>query len=102
MTLPPSCLVLIERCGELDWLGQFPDVATAQAAMTAWLHGEDRDPEDVAFILPILGWGRALENRQVAAAVSGHQFGDNKRAPEGAGSFRPPAGVSMQQVDPSA
>lgn len=59
MTCPPTCLVLIERSGALDWLGQFPDVATAQSALSGWLRGEDRDPEDAAFILPVLGWGRA-------------------------------------------
>lgn len=59
MILPSTCLVLIERSGELDWLGQFPDVAAAEAAMTGWLRTGDRDPEDAAFILPVLGWGRA-------------------------------------------
>lgn len=59
MTLLPTRLVLIERSGEPDWLGQSPDVATAEAAMKAWLRDRDRDPEDVAFILPVLGWGRA-------------------------------------------
>ena len=60
MTLLHSqpCLVLIDRSGHLGWLGQFPDLATARAAMDAWLKAEDRDDEDAAFILPILGFGR--------------------------------------------
>ena len=52
------CLVLIDRSDDVGWLGQFPDVATAQTAMEHWLKAPDRDPEDAAFILPILGFGR--------------------------------------------
>lgn len=52
------CLVLTDRNGDLGWLGQFPDATTAQAAMADWLRAPDRDPEDAAFILPILGFGR--------------------------------------------
>ena len=52
------CLVLTDRHDELGWLGQFPDFATGQAAMEHWLKAPDRDPEDAAFILPILGFGR--------------------------------------------
>jgi hypothetical protein len=52
------CLVLIDRSADLGWLGQFPDFATARAAMADWLAAADRDPEDAAFILPILGFGR--------------------------------------------
>jgi hypothetical protein len=52
------CFVLIDRSADLGWLGQFPDFATAQAAMAHWLKAPDRDPEDAAFILPILGFGR--------------------------------------------
>ena len=52
------CLVLTDRHDDLGWLGQFPDFATAQAAMAHWLKAPDRDPEDAAFILPILGFGR--------------------------------------------
>jgi hypothetical protein len=60
MTLVHSqpCLVLTDRGGEIGWLGQFNDTATARAAMDDWLAAEDRDEEDVAFILPILGFGR--------------------------------------------
>jgi hypothetical protein len=52
------CIVLIDRDGNLGWLGQFPDIATARAAMDDWLDAEDRDAEDAAFILPIIGFGR--------------------------------------------
>ncbi len=60
MTRLPSqpCLVLTDHDGEIGWLGQFNDVATARAAMDDWLAADDRDPEDAAFILPILGFGR--------------------------------------------
>jgi hypothetical protein len=60
MTLLPStpCLVLIDRDGTLGWLGQFPDAATARAAMEHWLAEPDRDDEDAAFILPIIGSGQ--------------------------------------------
>ena len=60
MTLLPStpCLVLIDRDGSLGWLGQFPDAATARAAMEHWLAEADRDDEDAAFILPVIGFGR--------------------------------------------
>jgi hypothetical protein len=59
MTLLHSqpCLVLTDRGGEIGWLGQFNDIATARAAMDGWLKADDRDDEDVAFILPILGFG---------------------------------------------
>ena len=57
--LPPTpCLVLIDRDGSLGWLGQFPDAATARAAMEHWLAEADRDDEDAAFILPLIGFGR--------------------------------------------
>jgi hypothetical protein len=52
------CIVLIDRDGILGWLGQFPDIATARAAMDDWIAAEDRDAEDAAFILPIIGFGR--------------------------------------------
>jgi hypothetical protein len=60
MTLlhPQPCIVLIDWDGTLDWLGQFPDLPAARAAMTDWLAADDRDTEDAAFILPILGFGR--------------------------------------------
>lgn len=60
MTLLHSqpCLVLTDRGGDIGWLGQFSDIATARAAMDDWLNAEDRDDEDAAFILPILGFGR--------------------------------------------
>ena len=60
MTLlhPQPCLVLTDRGGEIGWLGQFKDIATARNAMDGWLRAEDRDDEDAAFILPILGFGR--------------------------------------------
>ena len=60
MTLLHSqpCLVLTDRGGEIGWLGQFTDITTARDAMDAWLTAEDRDDEDAAFILPILGFGR--------------------------------------------
>ncbi len=60
MTLLHSqpCLVLTDRGGEIGWLGQFNDIATARAAMEAWLEADDRDEEDAAFILPLLGFGR--------------------------------------------
>jgi trehalose-6-phosphatase len=60
MTLLPStpCLVLIDRDGTLGWLGQFPDAATAHAAMMHWLAEADRDDEDAAFILPVIAFGR--------------------------------------------
>jgi hypothetical protein len=52
------CIVLFEWDGTLGWLGQFPDIATACAAMDDWLTADDRDTEDAAFILPIIGFGR--------------------------------------------
>ncbi len=52
-------LVLTDRAGEIGWLGQFNDITTARAAMEHWLKAEDRDDEDAAFILPIIGFGRA-------------------------------------------
>jgi len=52
------CLVLIDREGTLGWLGQFPEIASARAAMDDWLKADDRDSEDAAFILPIIGFGR--------------------------------------------
>ena len=60
MTLLHSqpCLVLTDHGGEIGWLGQFNDIATARAAMEAWLKADDRDEEDAAFIIPILGSGR--------------------------------------------
>jgi hypothetical protein len=60
MTLLPStpCLVLIDRDSTLCWLGQFPDAATARAAMEHWLADPDRNDEDAAFILPVIGFGR--------------------------------------------
>jgi hypothetical protein len=60
MTLLHSqpCFVLTDRGGEIGWLGQFNDIATARAAMDGWLTAEDRDDEDAAFILPILGVSR--------------------------------------------
>jgi hypothetical protein len=60
MTLLPStpCLVLIDREGTLGWLGQFPDATTARAAMEHWLAESERDDEDAAFILPVIGFGR--------------------------------------------
>jgi hypothetical protein len=60
MTLLHSqpCLILTDRDGIVGWLGQFDDIATARAAMADWLAAEDRDPEDAAFILPLLGFGR--------------------------------------------
>jgi hypothetical protein len=60
MTLLHSqpCLVLTDRGGEIGWLGRFPDLATAQAAMTDWLAAANRDPDDAAFILALLGFGR--------------------------------------------
>ena len=60
MTLLHSqpCLVLIDREGTLGWLGQFADAAVARAAMEHWLAETDRDDEDAAFILPVIGFGR--------------------------------------------
>ncbi len=59
-TFAPPTLHRPVRTGRLfGWLGQFPDIATARAAMDDWLHAEDRDTEDAAFILPIIGFGRA-------------------------------------------
>jgi hypothetical protein len=60
MTLLHSqpCLVLTDRSGDLGWLGQFNDIATARTAMADWLAAEDRDDEDAAFILPVIGFGR--------------------------------------------
>jgi hypothetical protein len=52
------CLVLFERDGILGWLGQFPDAATARAAMERWLAEPERDDEDAAFIVPVVGFGR--------------------------------------------
>jgi hypothetical protein len=52
------CLVLTDHGGEIGWLGQFNDIATARAEMADWLAAEDRDPEEAAFILPLLGFGR--------------------------------------------
>ena len=61
MTLLHSqpCLVLTDRDGTLGWLGQFIDITTARAAMADWLAAPERDNEDAAFILPIIGFGRA-------------------------------------------
>ncbi len=60
MTLLHSqpCLVLTDRDGTLGWLGQFNDIAAARTAMDDWLGADDRDPEDAAFVLPLLGFGR--------------------------------------------
>lgn len=52
------CIVVTDRGGEFDWLGQFNDIATARSAMAEWLKADDRDSEDAAFILPILDFGR--------------------------------------------
>jgi hypothetical protein len=60
-TQPLPCLVLTERDGTLGWLGQFDDIATARAAMVEWLAADDRDTEDAAFILPLLGFGRPVK-----------------------------------------
>ena len=54
------CLVLTDRGGEIGWLGQFNDIATARDAMDVWLKAEDRDDDDAAFILPIIGFGRSV------------------------------------------
>ena len=54
------CLVLTDRDGVIGWLGQFDDIASARVAMADWLAASDRDPEDAAFILPILGFGRPV------------------------------------------
>jgi hypothetical protein len=51
-------LVLTDRGGDIGWLGQFDDIFSARTAMGDWLAAEDRDPEDAAFILPLLGFGR--------------------------------------------
>ena len=54
-----SYLALLDREGEVDWLGQFDDLSEAQTAMAAWLRAVDRGDEDAAFILPLLARGRA-------------------------------------------
>jgi hypothetical protein len=73
MTLLPStpCLVLIDSDGTLGWLGQFPDAATARAAMEHWLAEADRDDEDAAFILPVIGFGRPDLLARTAAEEGG-------------------------------
>lgn len=60
MTLlrPTTCLILIESDGTLGWLGQFPDLATTETARVDWLKSPDRDPDDAAFILTVLAFGR--------------------------------------------
>jgi hypothetical protein len=65
------CLVLTDRDGSLGWLGQFPDAATARAAMEHWLAEPDRDDEDAAFILPVIGFGRPDLLARTAAADKG-------------------------------
>lgn len=54
-----SYLVLLDREGEVDWLGQFDDLSAAQTAMAVWLQDAERGDEDAAFILPVIAWGRA-------------------------------------------
>jgi hypothetical protein len=73
MNLLPStpCLVLIDRDGTLGWLGQFPDAATARAAMIHWLTEADRNDEDAAFMLPVIGFGR----RDLLACAAAHEGG---------------------------
>lgn len=61
LPLAQPCLILIDSNGELDWLGQFPDLPAAEAAMADWLAAGERDDEDRAFILPILGGGPTRE-----------------------------------------
>lgn len=65
------CLVLTDRGGDIGWLGQFPDAATARTAMELWLKAEDRDDEDAAFILPVIGFGRPDLLACTAAADKG-------------------------------
>lgn len=58
MTTPSLFTVLADDRGTLTWLGQFPSLEAASAAMAAWLSSGDRDVEDAAFIVPVLGFGR--------------------------------------------
>jgi hypothetical protein len=60
MTTPSLFTVLAEDHGTLTWLGQFSNLDAASAAMNDWLASDDRDEEDVAFIVPVLGFGRAV------------------------------------------
>ena len=59
MTTPSLFTIFAESNGTLTWLGQFPNLDAASAAMNTWLASDDRDEEDVAFIVPVLGFGRA-------------------------------------------
>lgn len=59
LAVTSSYLVLIEREGDINWLGQFEALSEAQIAMTAWLKQANRSDEDAAFIVPIITWGRA-------------------------------------------
>jgi hypothetical protein len=59
---PTPCIVLTECAGALDWLGHFPDFASAQGAMSDWLGSVDRDEDDVAFIVPALAFGHAAKS----------------------------------------
>lgn len=54
----PSFLILIDRDGELGWLGQFDAMPEAGAAMRQWLVLPDRCEEEAALIRPLLAWGR--------------------------------------------
>jgi hypothetical protein len=57
MTTPLLFTVLAEANDTLTWLGQFPTLDAASASMNDWLASDDRDDEDVAFIVPVLGFG---------------------------------------------
>lgn len=58
MSTPSLFTVLADDRGTLTWLGQFPSVTLAAQAMTDWLHSDDRDDDDTAFIVPVLAFGR--------------------------------------------
>jgi hypothetical protein len=58
---PQPCHVLTDRDGEISWFGQINDIAAALAAMSDWLAAENCDPEDAAFILPILDFRSGTE-----------------------------------------
>ncbi len=62
MTAQPQTqgyIVLTDADGTLGWLCHVPSLGEATSAMTEWLGKPDRGDEDVAFILPALGFGRA-------------------------------------------
>ena len=62
MTTQPQTqgyIVLTDTNGALGWLCHAQDLDEASSAMAEWLGKPIRSDEDVAFILPVLGFARA-------------------------------------------